>query len=269
MPELPEVETIRRSLLPYVGSRIVGVEIRERRLRRTIADDFTGQLRGRRVESIDRRGKYLFFGLDGDRALLAHLGMTGCLERRPSSAPSSRHDHVRFLLDSDTALVFHDPRRFGILWAGPRNGLTEFLPTGQDPLLRPLSAQDLRQLARNRRGPIKNLLMDQNAVAGIGNIYASEILHRAGIRPRRRAARIYVPELTRLADAIHEVLEHAVRLGGSSISDFHDINGRTGYFQLEHAVYDRDGKPCPRCQTTIRRIVQSGRSSFYCRTCQH
>lgn len=270
MPELPEVETIRRSLLPHViGARIVGVTVRERRLRRPLSGDFEARLDGGVIGSIERRGKYLLFGL-GDRGhLLVHLGMSGRLELRDSSVPALVHDHVSLRLDRGPNLVFNDPRRFGLMRVGAIEGFTELRNVAPDPLQEKWDALRLRQAARRRRLPIKSLLMDQRTIGGIGNIYANEMLHRAGIRPRRRADRLRRRELQALSAAMREVLTDAVRLGGSSISDFRDGNGRPGYFQLQLAVYDRAGEPCPACGAAIRRLVLSGRSTFYCPRCQH
>ncbi|OFV89083.1 MAG: DNA-formamidopyrimidine glycosylase [Acidobacteria bacterium RBG_16_68_9] len=269
MPELPEVETIRRSLLAKLtGATIRSVTVRERRLRRPIARDFESRLRGRRVLNIRRRGKYLLFDLDGDDRLLAHLGMSGRLEMRSGNAPEELHDHVRLNLDRGRTLVFNDPRRFGLMRVGQPTELDEIHHVGPDPLAAEWSADRLRPLVRGRRRPIKNLLMDQTLLGGIGNIYANEMLYRAGIRPTRRARTLRRRELDALAGAMRRVLTDAVRLGGSSISDFRDGDGRPGYFQLQLAVYDRAGDPCPRCRTPIRRVVLAGRSSFYCRRCQ-
>lgn len=269
MPELPEVETIRRSLRPLVvDARILAVDVRERRLRRPIQADFADRLRNRRIGDIERRGKYLLLALDSDDTLLVHLGMSGALELRDPAAPMEPHDHVRLWLGGDRVLVFNDPRRFGLLRVAPMAQLVELANVGPDPLTEPWTAARLRALTRRRTLPIKNLLMDQRLIAGIGNIYAAEMLFRAGIRPRRGAATLRGRELESLADALRAVLDEAVRLGGSSISDFRDGTGRPGHFQLHLAVYDRAGHPCRRCGTTIRRIVLSGRSSCYCPHCQ-
>jgi formamidopyrimidine-DNA glycosylase len=269
MPELPEVETIRRSLTQRVrGARVEAVSVRERRLRRPLSPDFEALLIGRRIGDIDRRGKYLLFRLDDGRTWLVHLGMSGRLALTVRDAPLQPHDHVVVDFDAVQRLVFHDPRRFGLMRIGRESDLDELDNVGPDPLAEPRTPTAWRALVRGRRLPIKNLLMDQRVWAGIGNIYASEMLFRAGIRPRRGASRLRRAELERLAAAMREVLEEAVRLGGSSISDFADADGRPGYFQIHHAVYDRDGQPCPRCGAIIRRVVLSGRSSFYCPRCQ-
>jgi formamidopyrimidine-DNA glycosylase len=266
MPELPEVETVRRSLLPIVGRRIEAVEVLEPRLRQRIADDFARRLIGRVIEDITRRGKYLLFRLSGGESLLAHLGMSGALLLQPVDAPSEPHDHVRVRLDAGLQLTYNDPRRFGLMRLGRLDEFTELGHVGADPLR--VSVAELASLARARKKPVKNLLMDQRALAGIGNIYANEILFRARIRPGRQARRLTRADLRRLVASIRAVLTGAIRLGGSSISDYRDGAGKPGYFQLRLRVYDRAGKPCPRCRMPVRRTVHAGRSSFYCPNCQ-
>jgi formamidopyrimidine-DNA glycosylase len=269
MPELPEVETTRRSLLPHVaGAQIAAVTVRERRLRRPLAADFAAQLRGRRIDTVDRRGKYLLFALDDGRDLLVHLGMSGSLCLVPAATAPVPHDHVVIALDRGPLLVFNDPRRFGLMAIGRRDQLDELRRVGPDPLLEAPTVDGWRALTRGRRAPIKNLIMDQRLLGGVGNIYASEALFAAGIRPRRRAAGLTRAELARLGESLRGVLERAVALGGSSISDYRDGNGNAGYFQIHHAVYDRDGQPCGRCRTPIKRIALGGRSTFYCPRCQ-
>jgi formamidopyrimidine-DNA glycosylase len=269
MPELPEVETIRRSLLPHVvGARVTRVSVRERRLRRPLQRDFAARLRGRRIVELERRGKYLLFHLDDGRVLLVHLGMSGSLELVPPGRPPETHDHVAIALDGGIVLVFNDPRRFGLMRIARGDDLTELQQVGRDTLTAAPSVEEWRVLVRGRRLPIKNLLMDQRVLGGVGNIYASEMLFQAGIRPRRRAASLRGQELARLSDAMRAVLEEAVGLGGSSISDYRDANGRPGTFQMRHAVYDRAGDPCRTCGAKIKRLVLSGRSTFYCPRCQ-
>jgi formamidopyrimidine-DNA glycosylase len=268
MPELPEVETVRRSLLPIVGARIESVEVREPRLRRVVAHDFALRLSGRVIHGIERRGKYLLFQLSEDEALLSHLGMSGALLLQPADTPPETHDHVSLHLSDGRQVTFNDPRRFGLLRVGRTDEFEELGNVGPDPLSDDFSVQDLAALARGRKKPVKNLLMDQRALGGIGNIYANEILFRAGIRPGRQARRLTRAELQRLFDATRAILRSAIRLGGSSISDYRDGDGRPGYFQLRLKVYDRAGKPCVRCHTPVRRAVHAGRSSFYCAACQ-
>lgn len=269
MPELPEVETIRRSLLAHlIGATVVKVDVRERRLRRPLDANLERFLIGRIFTSIGRRGKYLLFELDDGRTLLIHLGMSGHLAVKVAAAGTLRHDHVRIGLSSGAILVFNDPRRFGLMRLGTMQELAELQNVGCDPLLERWQLETWRRMTRNRRLPIKSFLMNQRLIAGIGNIYANEMLYEAGIRPRRRASRLRLAELERLSNAMQTVLEEAVRLGGSSISDYRDADGRPGYFQIRHAVYDRAGQPCRRCTTIIRRVVLSGRSTFYCPKCQ-
>lgn len=269
MPELPEVETIRRSLLPkVVGARIRQVEVRERRFRQTVQADLESRLKGRTVDRIDRRGKYLLFELDDSQCLLLHLGMSGSLELRTASQALEPHDHVRWLLDGGGALVFNDPRRFGLLRLAARTELRELDNVGPDPLTDGWSAAQMRAMVRGRRRPIKNLLMDQRLIGGIGNIYASEILHQAAIRPTRQARKLRRIEIDELVKATVAVLNRAVSLGGSSINDYVDGEGRPGSFQNHFAVYDRAGEPCRRCGGVIRRSVQGGRASFHCPGCQ-
>ncbi|MGD0946811.1 MAG: bifunctional DNA-formamidopyrimidine glycosylase/DNA-(apurinic or apyrimidinic site) lyase [Candidatus Binatia bacterium] len=268
MPELPEVETVRRSLLPIIGRRVEAVEVIESRLRRRVAQNFALRLTGCTIEAIERRGKYLLFHLSAGEYLLAHLGMTGALLLQPVGTPPQRHDHVRFRLSGGVQLTYNDPRRFGLLRAGTLNELAELANVGPDPLAHDFSVDQLTALARGRKRPVKNLLMDQRALGGIGNIYASEILFRAGIRPSRPARRLTRRELSALLAATRAVLRSAIRHGGSSISDYRDSEGRTGYFQLRLRVYDRAGQPCLGCGTPVRHTVHAGRSSFYCPKCQ-
>jgi len=244
------------------------VDVRERRLRRPIAADFAGALVGRRILQIDRRGKYLLLQLSGEQVLLVHLGMSGALLVQPAGALHQLHDHVHIHLSTGVQLTYNDPRRFGLLRVGRLAEFGELHNVGVDPLGDDLDLAQLRAMTRARKRPIKNVLMDQRLLGGIGNIYANEILFRARLRPTRQARRLTRRELTRLRAAVRVVLRSAVRAGGSSISDYRDADGRPGYFQLRLQVYDRAGQPCRRCDMPIRRIVQAGRSSFYCPSCQ-
>jgi len=250
------------------GREITHVTVRERRLRRPVPATFETRLRGHRFGAIERRGKYLLFELDCPDILLVHLGMSGSLSLRDNTAPPLRHDHVIFDLDRSESLCFNDPRRFGVVRLGVIDDLEELRNVGPDPMTMNRSVDEWRSQVRHRRTPIKTLLMDQTFIAGIGNIYANEILFQAGIRPRRMAARLTRQELGHLDEAMHSVLARAVDLGGSSISDFRNIDGKLGYFQIHHAVYDRAGDACPRCDTAVRKITLGGRSTFYCRSCQ-
>lgn len=272
MPELPEVETIRRSLLPQlVGRRVLSVEVRERRLRRPLARSFAARVSGQRIETIARRGKYLLFRLGGGGCLLVHLGMSGALLVRDGRSKLEKHEHVRFRLNDGSEMVFHDPRRFGLLKVVPANEIPrmrEIRALGVDALDPALAAERLWTKLRGGRRAIKNVLLDQTVIAGLGNIYANESLFRAGIRPTRRACRLRRADVVLLLSTIREVLREAIELGGSSISDYRDGGGRPGYFQLKLRVYERDGQACMSCATMVRRVVQTGRSSFYCPRCQ-
>lgn len=268
MPELPEVETVRRSLSPLVGTEIIGATVREPRLRRPVPANLDRAITGRTIERLDRRGKYILMRLSGGTTILAHLGMSGTMEIRRAGAPGKKHDHVITRFAGGQDLVFNDPRRFGIFTIGNGDDFAELRNVNKDPLDESLSAEDLWRWTRKRAKPIKNLLMDQTVLAGVGNIYANEALFRAGVRPRRQARRLRRREVERIWACVVEVLREAIELGGSSISDYRDGRGRPGYFQLRLQVYDRDGQACHACGTTIRRLVLTGRSTFYCPICQ-
>jgi formamidopyrimidine-DNA glycosylase len=268
MPELPEVEVTRRGLAPQLTGRVIsGVAVREPRLRWPIGADVR-RLAGRTVKAVNRRGKYLLVDC-GDGHLILHLGMSGSLRVLPPGTPAGKHDHFDLLL-GDRLLRLRDPRRFGaVLWA-PGDVLAHPLLAhlGVEPLSRELDAARLHALTRGRRTAIKLFLMDARRVVGVGNIYASESLFRAGIDPRMRASRVSLEKSRKLSAAIKHTLRKAIRAGGSSLRDFVGVDGNPGYSQQRHWVYDRAGQPCRRCGTAIRRIVQGQRSSFFCPGCQ-
>lgn len=280
MPELPEVETVRRGLLPVLaGQRLVAVEQRRLDLRFPLPEEFARRLVGRRVEDIDRRGKYLLIRLDTPEVWLAHLGMSGrfCIDN-PGAPPPGPHDHVLLRTGSGAAVRFHDPRRFGFMDLVPANALDrhpQLANLGPDPLGTGFSAAFLRDRLAGRLTSLKTALLDQRVVAGMGNIYASESLFRAGLSPRRIAASLDMSRARRLVTAIRAVFLDAIAAGGSSLRDHRHPSGELGLFQHGFAVYGRAGEPCPgcRCQAAttrgIRRIVQSGRSTFYCGHRQH
>lgn len=276
MPELPEVEVLRRSLAPLVGEGIEGVEVRDSRLREPVDETALRDLVGGRVERLGRRAKYLRIHLQRDdwsdgRTLVVHLGMSGRLILVPGGAAEEPHQHVVIHLTSGKELRFHDPRRFGLVFATPTNGLDlepHFVHLGIEPLSEDLSGASLESAAERRRGPVKSFLMDAAVVVGLGNIYATEALFRAGIHPTRSVARISEERWDRLADSIREVLRDAIAEGGTTLADFSDGEGRSGYFQVSLSVYGREGEPCPRCGRSLKRIVQSNRSTFYCPGCQ-
>ena len=261
MPELPEVETVRRTLLPrVVGRAVIGVQVRETRLRRELTADFAACLTGRTIVDVRRIGKYLLFDLDDQRVWLVHLGMTGCLAAGQTG--DARHDHVGVELSDGTRLTYNDPRRFGLMQIVGQAPV-EVAALGVDPLSAGYTSDYLREVCRGRVRPIKNVLMDQTMVAGLGNIYVSEILFRAAVRPSRRAGTLRRREIDAIQAATGVILAEAIQMGGSSISDYRDGEGRPGYFQLRLDVYDRTDEPCDRCGTGNRARVRSGRSSFY------
>jgi len=269
MPELPEVETVVRTLAPaIVGRRVAAVTVRDPRLRGGIAADFAARLTGRRIERLARRGKYLLAWLDDGRCWLVHLGMSGRLTFARTAGDVAKHDHVSIVLDDGVVVTYNDPRRFGRMAVLEAEAAGRETGAGLDPVVDGLPAATLFALTRQRRTSIKAFLMDQRRIAGLGNIYVNEILFRAGVRPGRRAARLTRAECAAIADATQAVLADAIRGGGSSISDYRDGLGRSGWFQLAHAVYDRAGEPCVRCGARIRVRVVVGRSTFYCPGCQ-
>ena len=268
MPELPEVETVRRGLLPLVGKRILSLELTRPNLRFPFPLDMDS-ISGRKIEGIDRRAKYILIRLEGNLTWLCHLGMTG----RFGNKPEGKHDHVLVDFFDGTRLVYTDPRRFGImdLFEGRYNHkLLNNL--GPEPLGSDWNGGHLYDSLRGRNVSIKSALLDQHIVVGIGNIYASEILFRAGISPKRKAKNISKPMSERIYQQTLEVLKTAIEAGGSTLSDgqFKNVDGDLGYFPHEFAVYDRENENCVSfgCGGLVKRIVQSGRSTFYCSKCQ-
>lgn len=273
MPELPEVDVLCRSLEPHLpGDEVAGVEVRAPALREPLDLEALKSLKGRRIESLARRAKYLWIYLDDGRTLVVHLGMSGRLTLADGDAPEEPHEHVVFYLASGRKLRFRDPRRFGQVFVVPTADLTDdrhFRHLGPEPLSVHFSGDVLRRAAEGRRGPVKTFLMDATVVVGVGNIYASEALFRAGIHPKRSVARIAAARWNRLAETVAEVLRDAIEEGGTTLLDFSDGEGRGGYFQVSLSVYGREDEPCPRCDDgIIRRIVQSNRATFYCPRCQ-
>lgn len=281
MPELPEVEVLRLSLEPHlVGDRIESVTVHSPRLREPIpAARLRRRLSGKRVEQLRRRAKYLLVDVEGGETLVVHLGMTGTLtlDGTPAAPPPAwvdevdPHEHVTLLLRSGHRLRFRDPRRFGLFFSLPTAKVEadrHFAHLGIEPLEGELTGPYLRQRAVGRRGPVKPFLMDARIVVGVGNIYASEALYQAGIHPARSVARIGATRWERLVREVRSVLAAAIEVGGTTLSDFADGEGQSGYFQIELQVYGREGEPCQRCARPIRRIVQAGRATFYCPGCQ-
>jgi formamidopyrimidine-DNA glycosylase len=270
MPELPEVETTRRGLLPHVvGRRIEDVVVRNRNLRWPVPRDLRERLRGERVLDIRRRGKYLVFDVPAGH-LIVHLGMSGRLSLVSPDQPPRTHDHVDLTLEGHKAVRLTDPRRFGaMLWVrGPAERHALLRGLGIEPLEPGFDGAALQRLARGRRVAVKHFLMNGRLVTGVGNIYASEALFRAGIHPQRSVARISRERWDRLAIAVRATLESALAAGGTTLRDYASFEGRPGEFGTQCAVYGREGEPCPRCRTPIRALRQGQRSTFYCPGCQ-
>jgi formamidopyrimidine-DNA glycosylase len=292
MPELPEVETVRRGLAPaMLGARIDKVELRRADIRFPFPSSFAKRLTGQRIVDMGRRAKYLLFRLDGGETLIAHLGMSGSfrMEKTTASTPGKfhherskdpKHDHVVLALDNGWIVTYNDPRRFGFMDLAPTEALEQhprIRGLGAEPLAPEFDAKSLAKLFAGSRAPLKSALLDQKRIAGLGNIYVCEALFRARLAPSRPANILAdargAPTKAAIAvsQAIRAVLEEAVEAGGSTLRDHRQANGELGYFQHVFQVYDREGAPClrERCRGTIMRITQSGRSTFYCSKCQH
>jgi formamidopyrimidine-DNA glycosylase len=292
MPELPEVETVRRGLEPaMVGARFSKVDQRRPDLRFALPERFVERLQGRRVVALGRRAKYLVADLDDANLLIMHLGMSGSFRiemgvgsekpgkfHRPRSE-AALHDHVVFEMSNGARIIYNDPRRFGFMLILPRAEFDShplFAGMGIEPLGNELDGALLARLFAGKAAPLKAALLDQRLIAGLGNIYVCEALHRAGLSPRRAAGTLArrngapTEHAHRLAEVIPQVLNEAIEAGGSSLRDHRQTDGTLGYFQHRFRVYAREGEPCPtrECSGTIRRIVQSGRSTFFCRACQ-
>jgi formamidopyrimidine-DNA glycosylase len=270
MPELPEVETVRRGLaLRMTGRRIVRAELRRADLRRPFPPLLAERLDGALVGALSRRGKYILVELDETGLLLLHLGMSGRITAGGNNAPDEKHDHVVLTLDDGTVVRFNDPRRFGLIDYLPKSEIALhplLAGLGPEPLQPGFDGAYLERALAGKMTPIKSALLDQRVVAGLGNIYVCEALYRAGISPRRLAATVAGVRAARLAQAIRAVLDEAIAAGGSSLRDYVQANGELGYFQHRWAVYGKEGEPCPGCTCAagIRRIAQAGRSTFYC-----
>jgi formamidopyrimidine-DNA glycosylase len=270
MPELPEVETTLRGIAPHVvGARITAVEVRERRLRWPVPRTVDA-LEGSRIVSAGRRGKYLLLEVEGQGTLILHLGMSGSLRLVDPGADWRRHDHLAIRLASGRELRLHDPRRFGCVLFTRRDPERHKLlrELGPEPLGEDFDADYLLAAARGRKLAIKQFIMNSHMVVGVGNIYACEALFLAGIHPARAAGRISRARMAALVAAIRKVLAQSIAQGGTTLRDFLREDGQPGYFKQSLRVYDREGEPCPACGGAVRRIVQTGRSTFYCPRCQ-
>ncbi|MBA4503567.1 bifunctional DNA-formamidopyrimidine glycosylase/DNA-(apurinic or apyrimidinic site) lyase [Marinobacterium marinum] len=269
MPELPEVETTRRGIAPHVEQRrVTALEVRQPRLRWPVPDQLPQWVVGDRVISIERRAKYLLFKF-ARGTLIVHLGMSGSLRILPCGASIGKHDHVDMQLDSGQLMRLTDPRRFGaVLWQ--ENGTLHPLlaSLGPEPLSEAFDAEYLQRCCRGRRTAIKALIMNADVVVGVGNIYANEALHNAGIDPRRAAGRISAARLERLVAAIKRVLAAAIEQGGTTLRDFVGGDGKPGYFKQELHVYGRAGEPCHQCGEILSEVKLGQRSTVFCRQCQ-
>jgi formamidopyrimidine-DNA glycosylase len=270
MPELPEVETTRRGIAPALtGRRVAAVVMRERRLRRPLPLRLARELPGQTIDSVERRAKYLLLRTRAGSVIL-HLGMSGSLRLVPAAAAPERHDHFDIVLADGVALRYRDPRRFGLALWTTRDPLRHELlrDIGPEPFSEVFGGAWLHARSRGRRTAIKQFLMDATTVAGVGNIYANEALWIAGVHPLRQADRIAAPRYDRIAAAVRAVLDAAIRQGGTTLRDFHDEQGRKGWFELQLKVYGRGGLPCVNCGSTVRGIRQGQRATWYCATCQ-
>ena len=295
MPELPEVETVKRGLEPLLlGRRIKAISLRRENLRFPFPVGFADSLRNARVDALSRRAKYILIDFDNGLTLIAHLGMTGrftafngkgtsnlgefYFETGAKETAEGTHDHVVFDLDDGSKLIYSDPRRFGMMDLTKTAELEDYKllkGIGVEPLGNELSTRYLISRFKGKSAPLKAALLDQRIIAGLGNIYVCEALHRAGLKPQRKAgslvkAKSHDPRLDSLVRHIRDILNEAIAAGGSTLQDFASTGGEQGSYQQRFSVYDREGEPClkPGCTGTIKRIVQSGRSSFYCPVCQ-
>ncbi|ATX81176.1 DNA-(apurinic or apyrimidinic site) lyase [Mariprofundus ferrinatatus] len=271
MPELPEVETVRSGLAPLLQNRqIIRVTAYRKNLRYPLPD--LSELIGRKIMGVARRSKYLLFEVEGGKTVVWHLGMTGQFHLLSQESEKGAHEHVRLDLDDGQSLRYRDARRFGyagLLDAATLDRHPWFARLGPEPLSDSFSRDFLAASCNGRKAPIKAVIMDAATVVGVGNIYAAESLFRAGIHPARAAGRISEKRLALLAVSIKQVLLEAIEAGGSTISDFVKADGKPGYFAHRFQVYGREGAPCFRCANRVKRMVQAGRSSFYCPGCQH
>lgn len=273
MPELPEVETVRRGLeSQIVGEYIASAEVRCREFRLPVTEGLEREVGGKRVFSVTRRAKYLLLRLEGDLMIILHLGMSGRLiVRRQRSVAPHKHDHLVLYFGDGRELVLNDPRRFGLVlltrWEEELAAHPFFAGLGVEPLAAEFSPEYLKSALAKRTAPVKPALMDQRVVVGVGNIYASEALFRAGLHPET-PANVCADRTDALVTAIREVLEAAIAAGGSTLRNYAQASGESGYFQHHFNVYGREGQPCFTCAAPIRRIVQAGRATFFCPACQ-
>lgn len=271
MPELPEVETVRKGITPAIlNHRITGIIIRQPKLRYPIPSQLKQILPGLTITKISRRSKYLLLETELG-CLIIHLGMSGRIHVLKDAPPAAKHDHVDILFDNNICLRYHDPRRFGmILWTHePAEQHTLLTRLGPEPLTRKFNCDYLYDQSRQRSIPIKQFIMDSKVVVGVGNIYASEALFAAGIHPQRAANKVSPTRYALLVDHIKAVLKKAIKAGGTTLKDFSNSTGQPGYFQQKLSVYGRQNEPCKKCKTPIKKMLIGQRSTFYCPACQN
>ncbi len=273
VPELPEVETIRRGLKPHLCGKVLQtIRVHEPRLRWPVDEaKLKAAIGGRRLRDIRRRAKYLLFDFEGELTLLVHLGMSGQLRLLRKPAELERHDHIQLFFEDGLELRYRDPRRFGMMDAVATDRVAEhprLQHLGAEPLDESIPAESFYDTVRQSRKPIKNLLMDGTFLVGVGNIYANEALFYAGVHPETPAHRLSLEKWRELLACVRQVLRRALREGGTTLNDFVDSRGEPGYFQLSLAVYGREGEPCPQCGSAIQKTVLTGRGTFFCPRCQ-
>ncbi|SCA56985.1 formamidopyrimidine/5-formyluracil/ 5-hydroxymethyluracil DNA glycosylase [Candidatus Terasakiella magnetica] len=274
MPELPEVETVRLGLLPALEGQIIkDVIVRRRDLRTPIPEDFEDHVRGQKVLSLKRRSKYVLVELENGQTIIIHLGMSGRIRIEEGNPPEpDKHDHVEFITDSRKCIRFGDPRRFGFVDLIKEGGVEKYpsiMKLGPEPLSEAFSGALLHERFKGKTTSMKAALMDQRIVAGLGNIYVNEALFRSGILPTKKAGKLSKVKAEKLVGVIKEVLAEAIEAGGSSLKDHRQTDGELGYFQHSFKVYGREDELCSSCEeSSIKRIVQQGRSTFYCSKCQ-
>lgn len=270
MPELPEVETTRRGISPHiVGQQISDIVVRQKKLRWPIPAQISQQIPGEKIESVERRGKYLLLNC-ASATLLIHLGMSGSLRIVHANTPPQKHDHFDFIFKSKKILRYTDPRRFGcLLWhSGDINDHKLIANLGPEPLTDAFSADYLFKQSRGKSAPVKSFIMDSKIVVGVGNIYANEALFHAGIHPKRAATKISKQRYSQLVDCIKDVLGKAIEVGGTTLRDFTNSSGEPGYFKQSLFVYGRGGQPCKQCDQPLIEIRLGQRSTVYCGKCQ-
>lgn len=270
MPELPEVEVSRLGVAPHLEhQKITKVIVRERRMRWPVPEALS-EAEGQRIIAVSRRAKYLIIELESQGRIILHLGMSGKLRVIDAATPPVKHDHIDIVLDTGKCLRLNDPRRFGAcLWQGPGElTLSQLAQLGPEPLTQDFEADRLVSLSKGKQVAVKNFIMDNAVVVGVGNIYANEALFMAGIDPRRKAGKVSARRYLLLTTAIKEVLTRAIEQGGTTLKDFTQTDGQPGYFKQSLNVYGRAGKPCFTCQAPIKSLVIGQRNTFYCPTCQ-